>query len=563
MPTMVPPHIQQMADSGALSERTYGAALVVDAEGSTALAQQLQRHGLAGAELLADVLKNVFTPMVEIVGDTGGYIAEFAGDGILAVFPGELAGAVDRAVSAGQRIIAALGRLGDVETPDGSVRLSVRSVVGAGSLESIVWVSENVDVAQQAAYVYRGTAVAEAQRGESLIPGGVLAIGPEACRRMSLDARTQPVADGFVAIVDAVPSAALHVAGAVDPVSGRVPFFPSSLGSVPVLGEFRGVVSAFVELRHLPDQTTESQMVKFLDLLAEHRGYLCNVVSPDSDAEGVRVLVFWGAPTSRERDIGYALRFVADLGIHLGQHEVRAGITRGTVFAGFVGTESLASYTCIGSQVNLAARMCAAADWGQIRVDEQIRNRLAAPWVVEDLGAVSYRGFEGDVSTYSVTTVPPVRRPDPFRGAFVGRSHELDLLEDALAGLWAGRSVGIVAVTGEAGSGKSRLIAELRGRLTHRIPGPTWLEAQADEIRSQPFATLRDALSGYLGRPGAPDTAQRLDAYIARLSAGSPDMSTQLERSKATLADFLDVAGDEVPQRTLHTLNDCTTHLYR
>ena len=79
-------------------------------------------------------------------------------------------------------------------------------------------------------------------------------------------------------------------------------------------------------------------MVRLLEHLADRRGYLCDVVLPSPDSDGIRVLALWGAPMSHEHDIGRALRFVADVQAAAGREEVRAGVTRSTVFAGFVGT---------------------------------------------------------------------------------------------------------------------------------------------------------------------------------------------------------------------------------
>lgn len=540
-----------MANDGIRGEQLSGAALIVDAEGSTALSESLQRHGNEGAEALAAVLKSVFTPIVEFVNEAGGFVAEFAGDGVLALFPGELDTSVDRAIGAARRIMDQLGSLDEVTTPQGDARLTVRSVVGAGTIESNVWVAPAADIEQRAVYTYRGTAVEEAQHGERVIPGNVLGVGAIAQMHMSPRVPVESLGDGFVAVGGFEPTTPDRTDSEGPAPVALVPFFPPSLEQTPESGEFRDVVSAFVELRRMPDQTSGSQMTTLLNLLAEHRGYVCNVTSPGPDADGVRVLLFWGAPMSRERDIGYALRFVADLKNRLGGQEVRAGITHSTVFAGFVGTPDQASYTCVGSGVNLAARMCASADWGQIRVNDAIQLRLDPPWALEDLGPKSYRGFRDRTETFAVTHVPAVRQPDPFRGAFVGRVGEIDSLEDLMAPLWDGRSAGIIAVSGDAGSGKSRLINELRGRLADRVPTATWLEARADAIRSQPLATLRDALAGYFGRPGAAETGANLSDYMSRLAEDAPDMSEELMRARATLADLVNTDGEESAEHSL------------
>ncbi|MGI9528114.1 MAG: AAA family ATPase, partial [Acidimicrobiia bacterium] len=501
MQTMVPIEVLALAEQGSAHGQMPGAALVVDVEGSTALSARLQPHGVAGAESLADLLSAVFTPMVDLVTANNGFVAEFAGDGIVALFLGDADDAVARAVSAGMAIMSTLEEINELDTPAGPVQLTVRSVVGAGSVECLIW-SIDDDAPQQAAFTYRGSAVMEAKRGEQLAPGRTLAVGPEAQGHLPADTATQTLSEGFASLAidaDWAYPAPQSEQRPIDGNTSSMAFFPPSITEATHRGEFRDVVSVFVEFHALPDTSPHSYMARLLELIAAHRGYLCNVTSPDPDIPGVRALALWGAPTSREHDVGYAMRFLDDLRASPASGEVRAGATLSTVYAGFVGTHQHASYTGIGFGVNLAARMCASADWGEILVDARIRSHLEPPWELDDLGQRPYRGFDHPTGTHSLRYVPPVRQPDPFRGAFVGRAHELDQLEDALAPLWFSRSCGVIAVAGEAGIGKSRLVDQLKERLATREPTPVWLEARADEIRSQPFATLRDALAGYFG----------------------------------------------------------------
>ncbi len=538
MHRLVPEHLAQMAADGQFVGRSTGAALVIDAEGSTELSASLQRFGTAGAEAQAQILKTVFSPMVDRVAAWGGFVSEFAGDGVVAVFLGDLDDTVHRAAMAADDVLRLLASLGELPTPAGSAALTVRCAVGAGSIEWRIWRAQDGRGRQNGAYTYYGSAVSEALAGESLAPGGAIVVGPTSAMHLDLRMSTE-VGQGFRTVertfdVERPPHPS-NWSGPPSPLA----FYPSTLENAPNTGEFRDVVSVFVELAEMPGVDGGSPMARLLQLLNHHQGYLCNVV-PAALGDGARVFAFWGAPTSRERDIGYALRFLADLRSEVAA-SIRAGVTRSTVFAGFVGTPRHESYTCIGSGVNLAARMCSIAEWGEIRVDGEIRARLDEPWVLDALGPVTYRGFADPVPTHRVVHVPPVRRADPFRGAFVGRRSELDELEDLIAPLWSDRSAGVIAVVGEAGSGKSRLVGTLRERLETRTPPATWLEAQADQIRSQPLATLRDALAGYFGRPGEVESADRLEGFFNQLAVDAPLLSDEIKRSRRILGELLDL----------------------
>src|SRR5439155_1244949 len=75
-----------------------------------------------------------------------------------------------------------------------------------------------------------------------------------------------------------------------------------------------------------------------------------------------------------------------------------------------------------------------------------------------------------------VKAVPEsLRGIEGLRAPLVGRDEELGEIRDALADLQRGRG-SVVAIVGEAGLGKSRLIAETRNLLPHNI---TWAEGRA------------------------------------------------------------------------------------
>ncbi len=82
--------------------------------------------------------------------------------------------------------------------------------------------------------------------------------------------------------------------------------------------------------------------------------------------------------------------------------------------------------------------------------------------------------------------------PDPL----VGREAELERLDGALDGLEGG-TAGCVAIEGEPGIGKSRLLAELRRRAEDR--GHVYLHGQAAEFeRDRPFGVLIESIDPYL-----------------------------------------------------------------
>ncbi len=95
--------------------------------------------------------------------------------------------------------------------------------------------------------------------------------------------------------------------------------------------------------------------------------------------------------------------------------------------------------------------------------------------------------------------------------AFVGREFELTRLEDALDLLDA-RTPGSVAIEGEPGIGKTRLLGELRRRAEDRHH--VVLEGRAAEFdRDVPFGVVVDALDAYLASHD-PEVVERWDPEV-------------------------------------------------
>jgi len=80
------------------------------------------------------------------------------------------------------------------------------------------------------------------------------------------------------------------------------------------------------------------------------------------------------------------------------------GIATGEMVAGYTGTQSRATYTCIGDTVNLAARLEVHTKAAQraILIDEATRTALGERVVVEALGAVPFKGKAAAVGVFAV-----------------------------------------------------------------------------------------------------------------------------------------------------------------
>jgi class 3 adenylate cyclase/pimeloyl-ACP methyl ester carboxylesterase len=148
------------------------------------------------------------------------------------------------------------------------------------------------------------------------------------------------------------------------------------------------------------------------------------------------------------------------------EFQVRMGLNTGAVVVGKIGDNLRMDYTAVGDTTNLAARLLALAEPGQILVSEDIAKVVGPYFVLQPVGEVSVKGKALPVRPYRVEGARSVRsrlEAESERGLtpLVGRAHELALLKGSFADVQAGQGQAVF-VYGEAGIGKSRLLLEFR-----------------------------------------------------------------------------------------------------
>ena len=183
---------------------------------------------------------------------------------------------------------------------------------------------------------------------------------------------------------------------------------------------------------------------------------------------GDAVMAVWGTPVAREDDgertVRAALELVeavAALGKKVGTPDLRAhaGVVTGQAALLANPDEGVV----VGDRVNTAARIQAAADPGTVFVDEITRQVTASAIAYEDAGHHSLKGKAEPLRLWRATevlAVLPGVAPEGLQAEFVGREADLRLIKELFHGAVSRTSARLVAVSGAAGVGKSRLRSE-------------------------------------------------------------------------------------------------------
>ena len=146
--------------------------------------------------------------------------------------------------------------------------------------------------------------------------------------------------------------------------------------------------------------------------------------------------------------------------------KMRIGLNSGPVVVGAIGDDLRMDYTAQGDTANLASRMESAAQPGTTLVAEATYRLVRDAFEFEHLGKIPVKGKENPEAVYRLKDKAFKARARSEREVYselVGRDQELARLELQILKAVNGEG-SVVNVVGEAGIGKSRLMAELKKR---------------------------------------------------------------------------------------------------
>ena len=296
-------------------------------------------------------------------------------------------------------------------------------------------------------------------------------------------------------------------------------------------------ISGFTAISEKMDPETVRDLMnacfaKLVPIIAKYQGTVDKFI-------GDEIMALFGAPATHENDPERAVtsalemmdamqEFNKERGLDLGMH---FGINTGLVIAGSVGSDERLDYSVMGDAVNLASRLEDLSERGEILVGPDTYRLTEKLFSFEALPKIRVKGKAEQIQVYRVrgfkaagaqVALPESGRPG---ARLIGRDREFASVTQQVEHLLNGRGH-VMAVTGEAGLGKSRLMAEVRDRVlrTGMFGSVQWLEGRTisfgQAMSHRPFQDILWQLAGITAACDAKEAWQRLEAAVRQVMGG-------------------------------------------
>ncbi len=183
-------------------------------------------------------------------------------------------------------------------------------------------------------------------------------------------------------------------------------------------GEEREVTILFTDIRGFtsmsenmePEQvvmTLNEYFSEMIDIVFKYDGTLDKII-------GDELMVVFGAPLAAEDDTERALNTAIEMQNKIKElNDVRkqrgedpvlvgAGINKGFVVSGNIGSRDMMDYTVIGDTVNLGSRLCSAAGPGEIIVSKEVIKNQEDKFLFKELKPIIVKGKKDKIGIFKV-----------------------------------------------------------------------------------------------------------------------------------------------------------------
>jgi class 3 adenylate cyclase len=454
-----------------------------DISGFTKMSENLASLGKEGAEQVTGVINHFFEPLIKIILNCGGDIYRFGGDAIIATFldNGWKFCKEERALEAARETINFVKKQKKLETRKGKFRIKMHIGLASGEVYYKDLGNDFFMGGSLAKQLVR--IVGRAKPGEIVSNGAFKEVIGKGFRKKERGMwKWTEKRKNYIKVKKQkyIPKGIIQKGEkSIDQVKSYFPEWILKRIELrptfdPKDGEHRKVTTVFLHFSNVPYLKTPQKSASLLDdfngILREtaeqYGGYLNKF---DISDKGERAIVAFGFPRAMEDEEKRAVLFGYEMlnnnFIKKQSIDLRIGINNGFVFSGPVGSDLRREYTVMGDAVNLAARIASSASKGELLVSESVFNNIFGLFECKAKKQKKVKGKREKMRFYRVLNKKRVDRALLSRwlsesDKLVGREKEMNKVKKLVDSVKKKKGK-IIAITGEAGIGKSRFSQEL------------------------------------------------------------------------------------------------------
>ncbi len=475
-------HARLLAD-GEPVRRVDATLLFADVSGFTALNERLARRGREGAELMVNLLDAVFGPLLDLAADEGGDLLKFGGDAVLLLFDGD--DHLQRALRASAAIHQSIGNRTDAHRAIGRVTLGMSMGLESGPVDLRLAGDLHPELIVSGATLDMTLAMeTAAERGE-------VRIGPTATALLDR-ARPDETAE---------PYARPPASDIGDELAARgiAPILRTHFADPDAFPEHRRIVAVFARFKATDDTesgtTALHDLTQIVQAACDRHGI--TFVTADVGPGGGKYVLVAGAPRSLGDNVHRALDLALDLIDEAGDR-IAIGMNEGLAFCGEIGSDDRKIYAVIGDTVNLAARVAAKAQPGEVLCEAATFELTTDHMAADPIEPFAAKGKSALVHAMRVHSRQ--RRIESTADDITGRDDEIRLITSFWETVGDGTSVAF-EVEAAAGAGKSRVLQAVGDRI-----GASLIVVAGRYRRLDEYGAVGDPLRTVLGL--APDATE-------------------------------------------------------
>lgn len=440
------------------SEQRQATVIFADISGFTAISEQMDPEDVTA------IMNRCFEVLEGIIIGHGGAINKYIGDCVMAVF-GLVDDSTDTCIAAVEasadirQAIYDFNKEARLPTP-----LDIHVGIGTGGV-----LSGEIGGAVKREYSVTGDAVSLAAYLEDLSGKGQIYVGPSTYRYARNHFDFRPV-ETITLREDDTPIQVYELV-AVREAYRRIKRESERRQATVLFADLSGFKRLGAHLEAIETTEVLNRCFAALESVVMHYGGIVDKYI------GEGLMALFGVPNAIENAPQQAVNAAIEIRNTVARFNadealpeaitVRLGVNTGLVIAGEIGGRVRRDYTVMGDTVNLASRLKDASAVGAIYVGPETYRYTRDAFDYDALPPLKLKGKAQPVSAYELRSVTgrAHRRRSPVAGGvigsgLVGRRGELQALVDQVEQLADGVG-GIVHLIGEAGLGKSRLMAEL------------------------------------------------------------------------------------------------------